>query len=142
MASIITNKGLSLLSKSYWEGAADIEVGLWRSTYTPNKDHDFLDDASTGELTVGSYARTNLASRTATIDNANDRVDYDGADIDFGILGSGQTIRYAIIFENIGGADSARPIIAVIQLAADVVLDGVTPYKQVWADPIFRAIMA
>lgn len=140
MASIITNKGLSLLSKSYWESPPNaIRVALLSSSATPNKDWDFMNDI-TNELAVGGYARTTVGTKTATIDNANDRVDYDIPDLDFGVLSASAVIRYAAIYEDVAGADSGKPLIAVVQFGADFTTNG-TLFRAVWSDPLFRATM-
>lgn len=139
MASFVTNKGASLLSKSYWEGAADIEVMLLKTSYVPNKDHDFVDDIVASEIVATNYARTNLATRTATIDNANDRVDIDAADTAFGALGgaTNDTIRYAAIIENVGGSDATRPVLIITQMTLDTPTNGSTITVQ-WAAVIAR----
>lgn len=139
MATFVTNKGLALLNKAYWEGAADIEVALLTSSASPDKDWDFMNDV-TNEVAVAGYARTNIASRVSTIDNTNDRVTYDAADTDIGTLAAGATIRYAVIFENVVGADSGKPILLIMQLGSDFVTSGV-PYRQVWAEPITYSSM-
>lgn len=77
------------------------------STYTPNKDHDFVGDM-TGfvECTVASYARQTLGSKAVNIDDANDRVELDCADIAFGSLESGQTIDALVFYRQTGGSDA------------------------------------
>lgn len=77
------------------------------STYSPNKDHDFVSDL-TGlvEISVASYARQTLASKAVIIDDANDRVELDFADLSFGNLESGQTVLALIFYMQTGGDDS------------------------------------
>jgi len=77
------------------------------STYSPNKDHDFVGDL-TGlvEVSVASYARQTLGSAAVNIDDANDRVELDCADISFGALESGQTVKSLIVYVQTGGNDS------------------------------------
>ena len=77
------------------------------STYTPNKDHDFVGDL-TGlvEVSVASYARQTVATKAVNIDDANDRVELDFADISFGALESGQTVLSLIFYVQTGGSDA------------------------------------
>lgn len=82
---------------------------LERSTsgYTPNKDHDFVGDlASLVEITVASYGRQTLGSKAVTIDDANDRVELDFADIAFGNLEAGETVDALIFYRQVGGDDT------------------------------------
>lgn len=77
------------------------------STYTPNKDHDFVGDL-TGlvEISVASYARQPLGSAAANIDDANDRVELDVADPSFGALETGQNVKAIIGYVQTGGSDA------------------------------------
>lgn len=79
------------------------------STYTPNKDHDFLDSFTTGsgvELSVSGYARVTAATKAVNIDDTNDRTEFTFDPIEFGALASGQTIKAIIIYVQTGGNDS------------------------------------
>jgi hypothetical protein len=79
------------------------------STYTPNIDHDFLDDFTGGsgvEITVASYARQSLASKAIAYDSTKNQVEYDAADVAFGNLESGQTVKSIIVYRQIGGDDT------------------------------------
>lgn len=89
-----------------------IQVGLSSSTHVPNKDDTFLDDAGAndfvdGELTGTGYARQTLGSKTLTYDAANDRVEWDAADVTFTAINAG-TAAQATYFQNVGAVDSAR----------------------------------
>lgn len=77
------------------------------STYTPNKDHDYVGDL-TGlvECSVASYSRQTVASKAVNIDDANDRVELDFADIAFGNLETGQTVDALIFYVQTGGDDT------------------------------------
>ena len=91
------------------------------STYTPNKDHDFVSDL-TGlvECSVASYARQTLANKAVNIDDANDRVELDFDDIAFGNLETGQTVRALILYQQTGGSDATPaddPLIAYVDTA-------------------------
>jgi len=112
MANIIYNAWLAQLQKSSgnWESTT-YKCMLERdtSTYTPDKDHANL-AAFTGfvEISVNGYARQTITSPTVTVDNANDKVIIDCADIDFGTLASGQTVKSIIIYRD--GADDNNRI--------------------------------
>lgn len=91
------------------------------STYTPNKDHDFVGDL-TGlvEITVTSYARQTVANKAVNIDDANDRVEFDFDDVSFGALESGQTVLSLIFYNQTGGSDATPnddPLICRIDTA-------------------------
>jgi hypothetical protein len=91
------------------------------STYSPDKDHDYVGDL-TGlvEISVASYSRQTLGSAAVNIDDANDRVELDCADISFGSLESGQTVLALIFYVQTGGSDATPnddPLIARIDTA-------------------------
>lgn len=88
-----------------------IRVLLERSTsaYTPDIDHDYLDDFTGGggvEISVASYARQTLGSAAKAWDGTKDQYEYDAADIAFGSLEAGQTVKAAIYYRQVGGDDS------------------------------------
>lgn len=91
------------------------------STYSPNKDHDFVSDLSgLVEVSVASYARQTLASAAVNIDDANDRVELDCNDLSFGALETGQTALALIFYVQTGGSDASPsddPLIARIDTA-------------------------
>lgn len=94
------------------------------STYSVNKDHDFVSDL-TGlvEITVSGYARVTLASKAVNIDDANDRVELDFADLSFGSLPSGQTVKAIIFYMQTGGDDTTAtndPLIAYVDTATNL----------------------
>ena len=105
-----------------WDNAGTvIKCMLERSTstYTPDKDHDFRDDL-TGfvEISVASYTSggETLASKAVNIDDANDRVEIDFADIDFGTLEAGQTVDALVFYQDTGNA-ATDVLIAYIDTA-------------------------
>lgn len=88
-----------------------IRILLERSTssYTPDIDHDFLDDFTGGggvEISVASYSRKTLASMAKAWDATKDQYEYDCADVAFGSLESGQTVKAAIVYRQVGGDDT------------------------------------
>lgn len=74
------------------------------------------------EVTGGSYARITLTTLTLAF-GAGDDVDWGFDPITFPQDAAGPTnARYAVIFKEVGGADSARVVVAVIDLNATVSL--------------------
>lgn len=75
------------------------------------------------EVSGGTYARQTLGSLTCAF-GAGDDVDWGFAAITFAQdAGAGPTnCRYAVIYKDVGGADSTRPVICVIDLNATVSL--------------------
>lgn len=128
MANILYTKGIeqALTAQADLDAAGTVIRCLLErstSTYSPNKDHDFLDSFTTGggvEISVASYARQTVANKAVNIDDANDRVEWDFDDIAFGSLESGQTADALIFYVQIGGDDSTPandPLIAYIDTA-------------------------
>jgi hypothetical protein len=89
-----------------------INCGLSTSTHVPNKDDVFLDDGGAndfvdGELSGTGYSRKTLASKTLTYDSANDRVEWDAADVTWTAINAG-TAAQATVWDNAGASDAAR----------------------------------
>lgn len=118
MASFVYGNGL--LASILGSGASNpidfltdtIQVGLSTSTHVPNKDDVFIDDAGAndfvdGEFTDGSYTRKTLASKTVTYDSANDRVEWDAADVTWTAINAG-TAAQATGFRSTGTATTSR----------------------------------
>lgn len=128
MTQTNTNRYKKLLaSGGIVPGTTSIKMGLLgTSAFTDHAsvpDCHFVSDllalASAHELTgVSGYARTALASMTATEDDTNNWALIDSADVAFGSLGTGDTIYAAFIFIEEGGADSARELLAVFDLTS------------------------
>lgn len=79
------------------------------STYAPSIGHGFLDSFTTGggvEITVASYARVTLGSKSITPDGANQRVGLFCATIAFGSLEAGQTVKAVLGYRQTGGNDA------------------------------------
>lgn len=124
MANVIYTRFFERLASANlnWASAV-LRVLLERSTsgYTVNKDHDYVSDlASLVEISVASYSRQTLGSAAVNIDDANDRVELDCADISFGSLETGQIARALIFYVQTGGNDASAsddPLIAYIDTA-------------------------
>lgn len=79
------------------------------SSYSPDIDHDFLDDFTGGggvEISVASYARQTLASGAVTYNATSNKIEVDFADVAFGNLEVGQTVLAAIVYRQVGGDDT------------------------------------
>lgn len=89
-----------------------INVGLSTTVHVPNKDDIFLDDVGAddfidGELSGTGYVRKTLASKTLTYDAANDRVEWDAADVTWTAINAG-TAAQATYWDNTGATDAGR----------------------------------
>lgn len=92
--------------------------------YTPNVDHDFLDEGGANdpvdaEINVTGYTsgyagsgRKTLASKTVTVDDTNNRVAVDAADVTWTALGAGATIAAGIVHKRGGANDTTAQMIA------------------------------
>ena len=119
-------------------GTADTRLMLVTTGYTFNPDHNFLDNGGANdpvdhEISVGGYARQALANETVTQDDTNDFAYMDADDVVFTSLAAGQTIGGAILFDQAGGADTARVAIAFYDLV-DTATNGGNVTIQ-WATP-------
>lgn len=95
------------------------------TAYTPNKDHDFVDEGGANdpvdaETNVTGYTRgfggagrKTLASKTITANDTNDRVELDAADVTWTALGAGETLEAAIVIEEITN-DAASPLLCYL----------------------------
>lgn len=119
MASFIYCKALEHLTNALIDFDTDtIKVSLHTSSYTPNQDtHDYYNDVS-NEVTSSGYTAggATLASKTVTLDTANNRVDYDAADVIWNAVTF--TARYAVLYKSTGTA-ATSPLIACIDFGGD-----------------------
>lgn len=113
MASFMYNAAKSAFASGLdWSDvAASFRVLLEEdaSTYSPNPDHEFLDEA-TGlvEVTAGGYARQDVDNRTVTTNTTNDRAELDADDIEFGAISAtgSQIAKGVILYLEVGGDDT------------------------------------
>jgi len=100
--------------------ADNIGVMLATASYTPDADaHNFRDDV-TNEVSGTGYTAggADLASKTVTQDNTNNRAVFDAADLTW-TTATITNARYAILFRRVGGAASADPLIVALDLGAN-----------------------
>lgn len=79
------------------------------STYTFDKDHQYVSDFTSNggvEISVASYARQTLGTKSVNQNDTNDRGEFTSAAIDFGTLESGQTVEGYIFYKQVGGDDA------------------------------------
>lgn len=112
MANILYNKGLhALVDQAFNQESGVMRILLVRSTstYTPNKDHDFVSQFTSGggiEITVASYARQTLGAVAVTEEDADDLVKTDANNVAFGNLETGQTVKAYIVYFRVGADDT------------------------------------
>lgn len=100
--------------------AADTIKCTLHTGYTPNIDtHDNFDDVSATEYGTGSgytAGGVTLASKTVTVDTANDQADVDAADISWTGLGplSPATPSHAIFWKDTGTPSTSALICYVV----------------------------
>lgn len=144
MASITTNylRKQLLTAGIDLESVAGMKVMLLSTAYTPNKDHDFVNDINANELSGTGYAggfagsgRKAAGTRTLTQDDSADVSYLDIADLTWTAINAGTIGHIAVIVEVTTDADS--PIVAIIDVA-DVVTDGGNYTWQVAADGFIK----
>lgn len=95
-----------------------IKAGLSSSTHAENKDDTLLDDGSaddfsSGELSGSGYVagfagagRKTVGSKTLAYDSANDRVEFDGADVSWTAIDAGTAAQLTLLREVTNDAGS------------------------------------
>jgi hypothetical protein len=118
-----------LFMERQMEGAAksDFLTGVWQcslhtATYSPAQDtDDFFNDA-TNEVTGTNYTANGvtLGSKTSVYDTATDEWRFDAADAVW-TTATISGIRYAVVWENTGGASTTDPLATYYDLGAQSV---------------------
>ena len=92
---------------------------LVTSGYTPDRDHDYVDDVvpASNEITGAGYTRQTVANAARTIDDANDRIVYDADDFDFGSIAIGETVAGVVLYREVTN-DSDSILIAYYSLGS------------------------
>lgn len=138
MASNLYNPGLLKLLDGTVDFENDaIKVLLVDTNHTFDKTDEFVSDIVANEASNVSgtgYERKTLASKTITLDAANDRVEYDAANPSYTSINAG-TIAAAIVYKE-GTGDSDSPLLAQIDFA-DLVTNGSDVELQVNVDGLF-----
>lgn len=111
--------GKALNKEIDWDSDS-IKVMLVSSAYTPNQDtHDYLDDVVGNEVTGTGYTAGGqaLASKTLTYDAGTNVIVLDAADVTW--ASSTITARYAVIYDDTPAGNSAKPLIAYLDMVSD-----------------------
>lgn len=108
-----------------------IQAMLLKSAWTPDIDtQEFVSDIVGNEVSAGGYTRLTLGTKVTAVDNANDRSEFDSADLDW----SAQTFtdaRYMAFFKNTG-ADGTSALICYFDFGADFEGPLVKPNAEGW----------
>ena len=116
MADLVFNVALHELDRFNWQTTPlDIRVLLLVTAETDEalRDHEdiaaLLAASSVEASTMTSYARLALTGETKTVNNTDNRVEFDADDAAFGVLGNGanQTTTDIVTFEE-GASDALR----------------------------------
>jgi hypothetical protein len=100
-----------------WPGLNDVDYRwmLLVSSYVPDPSIDqFVADIAAHEATDSSYARVTLTGATQTVTSTS--VDYDADDPAFGNLVGGETLAWAVLFEQVT-SDADSPLMAAYRIA-------------------------
>ena len=112
---MIYQNGLkNILDGTYDLSGSTIKAILLTSGYTPNKDHDTVTDLTVGsnELSGTGYSRLTLSSKAVSVDDANDRVLFDAADLTWSLINAGDATHCVLVIDS--GADATSPLLACI----------------------------
>lgn len=108
-----------------WTAGADsaYKVLLVTGSYTPNADHDFVDDVDANEITGGSYARQDVATRTKAIVDGSDAATHSADNPTFTALAGPAAPRYAIVYRVVT-TDADHQLVCWIDLGAGLSIVG------------------
>jgi len=121
-----------------------LKIMLLSASYTPDLDHDFVDDVVAAELSCtgyvggwGSAGRKTLAGNVLSKDNANDRVVLAGTDLTWTAV-NGATVRYAVLHKPVT-SDALSPLIGYLNVnpTAGITFDG-NDWKLVLTNGVLR----
>ena len=131
MASLVYNAAkANFLTGTIDLDTDDIRILLVKTTYTEDDAHTFVDDGSANdpashEIVATNYVRKALASEAVTVDQTNNRAEFDAADVTWTALGgaTNDTIKGAVVYEN-NAADTAAALICFIDFPSDLPTNG------------------
>jgi hypothetical protein len=102
-----------------WD-AASIFVELTDNTHTIDKDaHDFQNDVDADEITGTGYTASGVAITTSavTLDSGTDEVRLDATDAQW--TTSSFTAHNAHVYAELGGANTANPLLSYVDFGGD-----------------------
>lgn len=113
MSNLIYNKA----KKGFVDGTIDwdgdtIKVMLVGETYTPDKDHNFVSEVVSTELSGTGYERKSLENKTVVQDDVNDVAKVDADDITWESIQAG-TAKGMVVYKQ-GSSDTDSILIAYI----------------------------
>lgn len=109
----------SLANKEIDMNSDQLKALLTTSAYTPDKDTHQYKSSVTNEVAGTGYTAGGLviSSPTITYDAANDRVVFDGADINW--PNSAFTARRLVVYDNTPASDATRPLVMWVDFPFD-----------------------
>jgi hypothetical protein len=106
-----------------------IKVMLVNASYTPNADHDFVDDVNANELSGTGYTggfngsgRKTVANKAFSTDTANDRAEFTFDALTWTAINAG-VAAYALIIKEITN-DAGSRLIGWLDISPDVTTNG------------------
>jgi hypothetical protein len=128
MASVVYNEFKRAMLAA-WLADADVRIRLVMSNTTCGTENDGIvniADFTTVDVCDGTnYVDKTLASETATKDDANDRAEYDAADVTWTALGAGtrETVG-VLLMDYVDGTDGNDKVVQYLEFASPVTHDG------------------
>ena len=131
MANIVYNKGLQgILNGDFDLLTSNIRVALVTSSYTANKDDDFYDDGGANDVIDHELSGTGytakgelLGTKAVTMDDANDRAEFDAANSVWSGINAG-TAAAAVVYYDSGVATTSHLIAYIDQGGFPIVTNG------------------
>lgn len=123
MASNLYHRNL----KKILDRTLDLTAGTWKvmlvgTGYTPNKDHEFVSDVVSAELSgtgytggFGGSGRKTVSAFTISYSDSADKAYVDGSDPTWAAINAG-TIGFAILFKEVTN-DASSPVVACIDVS-------------------------
>lgn len=122
MANLVYNVAKERFAAGNLDWDADtIKVMLVNSSYAVDADHNTVSQV-TNELAGTGYVRKTLANKVVTKNTTLDRAELDADDVTWTGISAG-TAAAAIVYEDLGGADSGNYLIGFVDIA-DTVTNG------------------
>jgi len=115
MANFVYNRGAYVIAK-YDVESVTWGVMLMKNSYSPDRDHDYVDDISADECDATNYVRKAIANPAISVDDANDRIEIDSDNpTTWTSLGGAvdNTLGGFVIYRN-SGADATSELVAWI----------------------------
>lgn len=140
MASKLYNTSLGLLATGtlVW-ATSTVKALIVDSTYTFDETDLFVSEVTGGEVTnaIGTgYDRKILTGKTATLDQANDRITFDASDLLYEDVETNETWAAVVLYLD-SGNDATSSLIAYVDVD-DLVTGGSDATVSWSADGIFR----